>query len=974
MLFNQSIPLSTQRHAICDDYLADETALIQRLAQAAVLPAEQQQRAAEFAKTCIEAVRQTPRSGLDALLQEYALSNQEGVALMCLAEALLRIPDDHTIDRLIRDKLTRADWEQHLGNSESMFVNASTWGLMLTGKFVRLDPGQVTDVSSFLQRLIARSGEPAIRLAITAAMRIIGQQFVMGERIDTAWVQVRKRFPDLLLSIDMLGEAALTRNAAENYFSAYAEAIQFIGQQHTTHRSLAMAPGLSVKLSALHPRYELAHAERLTNELVPKLRELCQLAQRFNLQLTLDAEETRRLDPMLDVFTQVFTDPDLADWHGLGLAVQAYQKRAPRVIDHLQTLASEHHKRIGVRLVKGAYWDSEIKLAQQQGLTDYPVFTRKVHTDVCYLACAKQLFAANQQLYPQFATHNAYTIAAILELAGESRDFEFQRLHGMGEALYDHLLQHTHAVHCRIYAPVGKHSDLLPYLVRRLLENGANTSFVNRLTDAHTPIDNLIIDPVWQTQQDHGRRHRQIPTPSQLFAPQRVNARGLQLDNPVVLNQLKTQLDAYQTAIWTAAPSLAMAESAQRVTIVNPAKHHEIVGEVALTQSASLGVAMDSAHQHFFDWNTTAPSYRAKLLNKTATLLEQDTAELLSLLMREAGRCLADAVAELREAVDFCRYYAALAEQQLATPQRLPGPTGETNTLSLVGCGLIVCISPWNFPLSIFLGQISAALAAGNCVVAKPASATPLIAARVMSLLHRAGFPKAVVQLVTGGGDTLAQALLDHPRLAGVLFTGSTATAKSIQRRLAQREGPILPLVAETGGINCMIVDSSALAEQVVSDIIQSAFNSAGQRCSALRLLYLQEDVADTILDMLTGAMDELHIGNPALLVTDVGPVINVEASEHLQQYTRRMDKQAQLIHRVSLTAQHANGHYVAPCVYELNSGTQLTQEVFGPILHVVRFAADKLDKVVDEINQSGYGLTLGIHSRIQHTIDTFAT
>ena len=970
IFFDTLNPLSSQRQALCDDYLAEETKTIQRLITEAMLSTEQRQRVQVAARQYISDVRDTPRSGLDALLLEYDLSNEEGVALMCLAEALLRIPDKLTMDRLIQDKLTHADWEKHLGHSDSLFVNASTWGLLLTGKFIQHDAGNPASFSKLLQRIAARSGEPAIRLAIKAAMRIIGQQFVMAQTVNKAWHNAGKEYPGFLLSIDMLGEAALTRATAQNYFNAYAEAIQFIGNVHDPATPMTRAPGLSVKLSALHPRFELSQRDRLDEELVPALLELCQLARNFHLQLTIDAEEARRLDPMLDVFTKVFSDPSLQDWEGLGLAVQAYQKRAPRLIDYLSELAKQQDKRINVRLVKGAYWDSEIKLAQQQGLHDYPVFTRKLHSDVCYIACTKKLFAAAQQLYPQFATHNAYTIATILELAGDSREFEFQRLHGMGEALYTRVMQHNPNLNCRIYAPVGKHADLLPYLVRRLLENGANTSFVNRITDAQTPIDKLTIDPVLQAQQDGGRRHRHIPTPPRLFAPERDNAMGIHLDNPLVLNQLKQQMDHFLTGNWYAAPTLAQAITDQDITIYNPADHSDAVGHVSLTVTASIAAAMDSGYDAFPEWSASAPTYRAELLRNTATLLEQHMPELLSLLVREAGRCLADAVAEVREAVDFCRYYAVLAEQQLAAAQALHGPTGESNSLRLVGRGLVLCISPWNFPLSIFLGQISAALAAGNCVIAKPASATPLIAARVMHLLHQAGIPTSVVQLVTGSGDALGHALLYHPRLAGVLFTGSTSTAKSIQRHLSQRNGPIIPLVAETGGINCMIVDSSALPEQVISDVIQSAFNSAGQRCSALRLLYVQQDIADTILAMLDGAMNELRVGDPALLATDIGPVINADARTRLLQHTRSLETQATLIRRVELNAQHTHGHYVAPCVYELESATQLTEEVFGPVLHVVRFQAARLDQVVNEINNTGYGLTLGIHSRVQTTID----
>ncbi len=967
MLLNQPIPLTPLHRLICDTAIADETELVRRLIKDAGVTQLQRQHIAQMAVRYIKAVRQLPTSGLDALLQEYDLSNQEGVALMCLAEALLRIPDDTTIDALIRDKLSHANWEQHLGKSDSVFVNASTWGLMLTGKLIELDPHQVSDVGSFLSRLVSRSGEPAIRMAIKAAMRIIGQQFVLAQDIETACEGMHDA-ANALYSFDMLGEAALTQEDAATYLAAYRQAIEQIGRIQTNSSSATTSQGISIKLSALHPRFELFQRDRVLRELVPNVLGLCQLAREYGLQLTIDAEEAHRLDLTLDVFSAVFTDPSLDDWAGMGLAVQAYQKRAGPVIDYLAALSREHNRRMCIRLVKGAYWDSEIKLAQQQGLSGYPVFTRKIHSDVSYIACVKKLFAEREAFYPQFATHNAHSIATILELAGTERDFEFQRLHGMGKSLYDAIQNEEKQVRCRIYAPVGQHADLLPYLVRRLLENGANTSFVNRITDERIPVEQLIYDPVELAEQDGGRPHQHIRLPTDLYLPTRQNAEGVQLDNPTELNYLKEQLDAYQNYQWQF--NTNSSNKNKPVTVTNPADRNDNVGHYYPVQASDVAQAFDNAQQAFSDWSMTPVKQRSDLLNRLGDLLEENRTELLAMLIREAGRCIRDVIAEFREAVDFCRYYAWQARQQLAHVIELPGPTGERNQLGLHGRGVVVCISPWNFPLSIFLGQVSAALVAGNTVIAKPASATPLIAARVSELIQSAGFPKYAMQLLTGSGDALSKQLLTNPQLAGVLFTGSTQTANTIQSTLARRDGPLVPFVAETGGINCMIVDSSALAEQVVSDVIQSAFNSAGQRCSALRLLYIQQDVADQILHRLKGAMDELHIGSPKSLQSDIGPVISQSAQQQLQDYIKQMDQTASLVHRLPLDSQHENGFFVSPCVYEIDAGSQLQQEVFGPILHVVRYSAHALDNVIDDINQSGFGLTLGIHSRIQNTID----
>ena len=963
-------PRETLRQEIAAAYRLDETAAVEALLRAAQLDAPVRARIEGTARRLVETARGAGGKGLglDAFLGEYALSSEEGVVLMCLAEALLRIPDDATRDRLIRDKLSVADWERHLGHSGSILVNASTLGLLLTGRVVRLDR-EARDPAAMLGRLIARAGEPVIRAAVVQAMRIMGQQFVMGRTIGEALARAGKGTGRLYRhSFDMLGEAALTARDAERYFESYAAAIVAIGTAANGGEP-ASAPGISVKLSALHPRYVFARRDRVLRELVPLLGELAALARDAGVGMTIDAEEADRLDLSLDVFDAVFREPGFGDWDGFGLAVQAYQRRAPAVLDWLASLATELRRRIPVRLVKGAYWDSEIKRAQEQGLDSYPVFTRKATTDVSYIACVRRLFADHDAFRPQFATHNAHSIATVLALASAGADFEFQRLHGMGETLYDPLVAQDAEtrVACRVYAPVGSHEDLLPYLVRRLLENGANTSFVNRLADRDAPVEALIADPVAATAALDVKPHPRIPLPRAILSGRKAAA-GLDLSDPLALAPLAASMDEAARAGWQAAPIVSgktVARPSRDAT--DPADRRRIIGRIADAAPADIDTALATATAVAGDWDRLGGAARADILERAADLFESETASLMALAVREGGKTIPDALAEVREAVDYCRYYAGLARTQFAAPLPLPGPTGERNELSLHGRGVFACISPWNFPIAIFTGQIAAALAAGNAVIAKPAEQTPLCAAAAVRLLHRAGVPGEVLHLLPGDG-AVGAALVDDARIAGVAFTGSTETAQAINRSLAARSGPIAPLIAETGGQNAMIVDSSALPEQVVRDVIASSFLSAGQRCSALRVLFLQDETAPRIIDMLTGAMAELAIGDPGLLATDIGPVIDNDAHDTLSRHAERMLREGRLLHRCELPPDTEHGTFFPPTAFEIDRLSLLDREVFGPILHVIRWRAGRLDDVIDAINATGYGLTAGVHSRIDDT------
>ena len=958
-----SHPLFPEINAL---YRADEAAVVSTLLREATLPAEARDRISQKARELVAEVRKQRLhgSGIDAFMHQYELSSQEGIVLMCLAEALLRIPDDETIDKLIEDKIGSAQWERHLGKSESLFVNASTWGLMITGRMIRLK-----DSKSTLQRLVQRSGEPLIRQAVRQAMRILGRQFVMGRSIDEALDRAKTaEAKGYRHSYDMLGEAARTAEDAEHYLVAYTKAIDAIGQA-AGRRGPNDAPGISVKLSALHPRYELAQGERVMNELVPRLKQLAVQAKRYDIGFTVDAEEADRLDLSLEIIAKVYDDPELSGWEGFGLALQAYQKRASKVIDWLAQLAQQEGRRLMVRLVKGAYWDTEIKRAQERGLDGYPVFTRKANTDVSYLACARKLLANRDRFYPQFATHNAHTVAAVLEMAEGKGGYEFQRLHGMGEALYDQVVA-PERIPCRIYAPVGSHEDLLPYLVRRLLENGANSSFVNRIVDEKAPIEEIVADPVARVARLTQIPHPKIPLPRDIYGPERKNSRGIDFSDLAELEKLYQAMCAADERDWRAAPLIGgVLMPGEEKPVRSPAEQSRRVGTLIEASAEQAAQAMERAARACHGWDQTPAAERAACLERMADLMEAQMPTLMAICAREAGKSILDGVAEVREAVDFCRYYAARARTDFDGPRLLPGPTGELDQLQLHGRGVFVCISPWNFPLAIFIGQIAAALAAGNAVVAKPAEQTTLVAFQAVNLLHQAGIPGDVLQFLPGAGATVGAALVKDPRVAGVAFTGSTETAWAINRTLADKRGPIATLIAETGGQNAMLVDSSALLEQVTADILASSFQSAGQRCSALRVLFVQVDVADKLITMLKGAMAELRIGDPWDLATDVGPVIDADARAMLQARAERMGREAQELYRCSLPTGSENGNFFAPRAYMIDSLSRLQREVFGPVLHVIRFKASELDQVIDMVNGTGYGLTFGIHSRIDNTI-----
>ncbi|WP_235953542.1 trifunctional transcriptional regulator/proline dehydrogenase/L-glutamate gamma-semialdehyde dehydrogenase [Noviherbaspirillum galbum] len=960
------------RAAITAAYRREEGEAVRwLLGQASTTPAAGE-RIQAMARKLVQAVREkrTRASGVDALMHEFSLSSEEGVALMCLAEALLRIPDHQTADRLIADKISKGDWRKHLGESPSLFVNAATWGLLITGKLVSTNSEQ--GLGSALTKLIARGGEPLIRKGVDLAMRMLGNQFVTGQTIEEALANSRdneKR--GYRYSYDMLGEAALTEDDAAKYYAAYEQAIHAIGHA-SNGRGIKDGPGISVKLSALHPRYSRAQHARVMSELLPRLQRLLLLAKEYGIGLNIDAEEADRLELSLDLMEALAFDPQLAGFDGIGFVVQAYQKRCPFAIDYLVDLARRSGRKFMVRLVKGAYWDAEIKRAQVDGMPGFPVYTRKVHTDLSYLVCAQRLLASTDCIYPQFATHNAHTLSSIYTWAKEKgvEAYEFQCLHGMGETLYDQVVGADKLDKpCRIYAPVGSHETLLAYLVRRLLENGANSSFVNQIVDENVPIDALIADPLEVSAKLGGSPHPNIPLPLDLYGSERRNSAGIDLSNEDRLRELDDAFRAQGAGQWQAAPllgekagvaavaSVAAVGNAAAQPVRNPADHADIVGHVVEADEDTVRQALAIAEAAAPAWEATPPATRADALRRAADLMETKLAELMALAIREAGKSLPNAIAEVREAVDFLRYYAAQASSEPAAP----------------ALGPVVCISPWNFPLAIFVGEVSAALAAGNVVLAKPAEQTPLIAHRAVSMLHEAGIPRAALQFLPGRGETVGATLTGDARVRGVIFTGSTEVAQLINRTLARRaaeEGQDIALVAETGGQNAMIVDSSALPEQVVQDVISSAFDSAGQRCSALRVLCLQADIADRTLTMLKGAMHELRLGRPDRLAIDIGPVIDAEAQQGLLAHIDRMRGKARDFFQLALPPECADGTFVPPTVIEIQSLSDLKREVFGPVLHVLRYRRDELPQLIDAINATGYGLTLGIHSRIDETID----
>lgn len=980
------LPQSVKRSAITSAYRIPETQAVPMLLQQAELPPEQADAAHKLAYSIAEKLRNQKngvgRSGLvQGLLQEFSLSSQEGVALMCLAEALLRIPDKATRDALIRDKISTGNWQSHVGQSSSMFVNAATWGLLFTGKLVSTH--NEAKLSTSLNRIISKSGEPLVRKGVDMAMRLMGEQFVTGETIAQALANARKlEDKGFRYSYDMLGEAALTEKDAQDYMVSYQQAIHAIGKA-SNGRGIYEGPGISIKLSALHPRYSRAQYDRVMEELYPRLLSLVLQAHQYDVGINIDAEEADRLEISLDLLEKLCFEPKLAGWNGIGFVIQAYQKRCPFVIDSIINLAERSQRRLMIRLVKGAYWDSEIKRAQIDGLEGYPVYTRKVYTDVSYIACARKLLSVPNLIYPQFATHNAHTLSAIYQIAGKNYypgQYEFQCLHGMGEPLYEQVVGKVADGKlnrpCRIYAPVGTHETLLAYLVRRLLENGANTSFVNRIADATIPLDELVADPVKdvrelsKTEGQIGLPHPKIPLPRDLYGTRRVNSMGLDLSNEHRLASLSSALLNAAAQEKIAEPLLGGEFVTQQalpeaVAIINPACHRDIVGKVREASEQEAEHALNIATDAGAIWFATPPSERAAILLRAADIMEQQLQPLLDVLVREAGKTYANAIAEVREAVDFLNYYATQVREDFDNNTHRP-------------LGPVVCISPWNFPLAIFSGQIAAALAAGNTVLAKPAEQTPLIGAIAVSIMHQAGIPRDVLQFLPGKGETIGAKLVGDQRVRGVMFTGSTEVAGLLQRNIAGRldaQGRPTPLIAETGGLNAMIVDSSALTEQVVTDVVASAFDSAGQRCSALRILCVQEDVADRTIRMLKGAMEECRMGNPEHISTDIGPVIDSEAKENIDQHIQQMRSKGKIVFQAVYAdsqdqQEQAEGTYVKPTLIELDNIGELKKEIFGPVLHVVRFKRDELEQLVDQINAAGYGLTLGVHTRIDETIN----
>jgi RHH-type proline utilization regulon transcriptional repressor/proline dehydrogenase/delta 1-pyrroline-5-carboxylate dehydrogenase len=936
---------------------ADEGLAARLLAQAGRDPVAEARIDAR-ATGLIEAIRARAGGvgGIDDFLHEYSLSTKEGLALMVLAEALLRVPDNATADRLIEDKLKAADFSHHEVRSDSLLVSASTWALGLSARIIQAHETPESIAAS----LVGRLGLPAVRTATRQAMRLLGAHFVLGQSIGEALDRAAAH--DTRYSFDMLGEGARTAEDAERYFDAYAAAIAAIGRLGG-NRALPDRHGISVKLSALHPRFEAISRERVLRELVPRVIELARAAKTHDLNFTIDAEEADRLELTLEVTAQVLADASLAGWAGFGLAVQAYQKRSLAVIDWVIGLAEALDRRLMLRLVKGAYWDTEIKRAQERGLADYPVFTRKAMTDLSYLACLRRLLAARPRIFPQIATHNALTVATTVEEAGGVEGYEFQRLHGMGEALYEALLDDTPAAACRVYAPVGGHRDLLAYLVRRLLENGANSSFVSVAADPRVAIADILKRPQSFIADVGSARHPRIPLPRDLYGAGRKNSAGVELGHRATLAALLSEVAAAPAESMAAPLIDGIAVEGHRGSIVSPIDG-EAIGTVTVGDEAIVSSALAAAAAGFAAWNDTAVEVRAAALTRAADLLEQNRGRLIALLQREGGKTLDDAVAEVREAADFCRYYAGEARRTLV-PAAMPGPTGETNELRYRGRGAFVCISPWNFPLAIFTGQVAAALAAGNTVVAKPAEQTPLVAGAAVRLMHAAGVPASALHLVPGDGRVGAQLVADR-RVAGVAFTGSTEAARAINRALAAKTTPIVPLIAETGGINAMVVDATALPEQVTDDVVASSFRSAGQRCSALRLLCVQEDVADRVIEMIAGAAAELALGDPREPATHVGPVIDADAKARLDRWIADAETQGRAIFRHDRDRPlPQTGTWVAPAILALDRARDLKEEVFGPVLHVVRWRTDELDTVIEDLAANGYGLTLGVHSRI---------
>ncbi|MBD3662429.1 bifunctional proline dehydrogenase/L-glutamate gamma-semialdehyde dehydrogenase PutA [Sulfitobacter sp. TSTF-M16] len=942
------------RLRVRENYFADEAELIRSLAEQIKLSEADRAKAAAAGAQYVKRVRdETSPSMMEAFLAEYGLSTAEGVGLMCLAEALLRVPDAETIDDLIEDKVAPSNWGAHLGHSASSLVNASTWALMLTGKVLDDDP---KGPARALRSLVKRLGEPVVRTAVGQSMKILGRQFVLGQTIEEGIKNARElEKKGYTYSYDMLGEAARTDEDAVRYQKAYAQAISAIAKQATG--DVRSSPGISVKLSALHPRYEYTHRETVMAELLPRAQELVRQAAKANIGFNIDAEEQDRLDLSLDVIEAMLSDPELAGWDGFGVVVQAYGRRASPVIETLYDMAKRYNRKIMVRLVKGAYWDTEIKLAQELGVERFPVFTRKNNTDVSYMACAQMLMDRRDRIYPQFATHNAHTCAAVTAMAGNQKDsFEFQRLHGMGESLHE-IVKQSEGTRCRIYAPVGAHQDLLAYLVRRLLENGANSSFVNQIVDPDIPAEDISADPVAEMKKlGADIANPTIRQPAALFAPERRNSKGFRVNEPASILPLLAARQDFHNTTWSAGPMISgnPQSDGKLRTLYSPADSDRVVGEVREASAVDVEAALKAAETGFADWSAHPVTARADILRKVADLYEDNIAELTAITTREAGKTVLDGIAEVREAVDFLRYYANEAER---LEDEEPGSPR----------GIFVCISPWNFPLAIFSGQIAAALAVGNVVIAKPAEQTPMIAARAVALMREAGLPDAALQLLPGDGPTVGGPLTSDRRIAGVCFTGSTEVAQIIHKALARNAGPDAVLIAETGGLNAMIVDSTALPEQAVRDILISSFQSAGQRCSALRLLYVQKEVHDRLMHMLSGALDALVIGDPWQPDVDVSPVIDADAQRDIMAYIDAHRRAGAL--QKTLPAPDT-GTYVTPAIVKVDGIADMEREIFGPVLHVATFKARDIDSIVDDINARGYGLTFGLHTRIDDRVE----
>ncbi|WP_299860268.1 bifunctional proline dehydrogenase/L-glutamate gamma-semialdehyde dehydrogenase PutA [uncultured Hoeflea sp.] len=958
-------PALTAFHA---PHAPDDDRLAQQFARDLTFTSAQDRAIDARATKLIEAIRTESGQigGVEDFLRDYGLSTREGLALMVLAEALLRVPDALTQDRLIEDKLKEGGWSDHEAHGDTWFVSASAWALGMSARVIK--PGETPE--GVMRGLVKRMGMPTVRTATRQAMRFLGHHFVLGETIEDALGRgAKNEARGFRHSFDMLGEGARTRADAKRYFQSYADAIAAIGKSASklsAGRMLPDRPGISVKLSALHPRYLPTHREQVLEEVVPDLVRLAQMAKAHDLNFTVDAEEVDRLELSLDVIDRAFADETLAGWDGFGLAIQAYQKRAPQVIDHIAGLCRKHGRRMMVRLVKGAYWDTEIKRAQERGLEGYAVFTRKAATDLSYLACARQLLDLREVIFPQFATHNALTVATIIEMAKDRSGFEFQRLHGMGEVVYDSLNEGNDPIPCRIYAPVGGYRDLLAYLVRRLLENGANSSFVAVAGDKSVPISSLLERPDVKLGLASGQsaRNGQIPLPLAIY-PDRLNSRGIEFGDRFALEKLLGGMERSREQVAAAplAPGFKPKSSSRQMR--SPSDPSNIIGTVCFANPGDVGKVVEAAASGFKSWSRTDPELRAAALHRAADLLEERRDRFMALLAVEAGKTLDDGIAEIREAVDFLRYYAERSREMFSTMQEMPGPTGEENRLGWRGRGVFVCISPWNFPLAIFLGQVTAALAAGNAVIAKPAEQTPLIAHEAVVLLHEAGVPQDVLMYLPGAGDVGA-ALTAHPKIGGVAFTGSTETARAINRALAAKDGPIVPFIAETGGLNAMIVDATALAEQVTDDVVMSAFRSAGQRCSALRLLFVQDDVADHMIEMIEGAARELRLGQSYNPSTDIGPVIDEAQRDMLAAHIATVSKSHKLLYAGETPKE---GLFFAPHIVELKNAAALDREIFGPVLHVVRYKAKQLDQVLDAIDATGFGLTLGVHTRIEATV-----